>query len=541
MKEELELLKKMLPQMAEIMNVVPGERVHFKDSETLGILERRMTECDVKKELHTFNAIFGMREGATTIAIHNSCIAYLKIRLLVNQGKLDFDPWSVRDLIKEYQAQLGRTSNLIQLSKMNLLTASAYQKERIELLLEKSESFVKVLQIEIDGLKKQIERLPKEEDDKADVSESPVDEIAAPKKNAKEKKERFSFIAFIKSKIQGAKDERVIAEELKETEKGQSKTSCKEIPYYDRSLSEVKNLLCRDASNFSLLSSKNSIYYGKSGNVNGKNYDNTDGSLLELTEATPEFVQFMTEDLLSDEYELDIFSPKDKKGLFQYYEFMNYCFENHIGMDMSVQEYLHYKSYYNRLVMKMFALEEQKKQDYYKGLFLADKYLSYMKAYGLCCMEDKEQVTANITDGMCENYISDLDLIVKHHMVEKEAIDLLELLKQELFSFKDRANGVLEGEEKKDVDEEETDVSCEITMPDFSAINMIPPDVGVRNLTDVKIVIQILNEEAKLTDEAVYAIGNMKQAMLDYDKRSGAIKRMGFRMNGQDLFFKEER
>ena len=51
-----------------------------------------------------------------------------------------------------------------------------------------------------------------------------------------------------------------------------------------------------------------------------------------------------------------------------YFNYICICFEKHIGKSLSIQEYLHFKDYYNRLVLAMFDLEEKKRSDYYRAL-----------------------------------------------------------------------------------------------------------------------------------------------------------------------------
>ena len=53
----------------------------------------------------------------------------------------------------------------------------------------------------------------------------------------------------------------------------------------------------------------------------------------------------------------------------------------------------------------------------------------------------------------------------------------------------------------------------------------------------MQIVVQILNQDREVVDEAVYAGNNIKQALYDYSTRDAVIKRLGFRNNGQDMFF----
>ena len=80
---------------------------------------------------------------------------------------------------------------------------------------------------------------------------------------------------------------------------------------------------------------------------------------MELTEATEEFILFMSRDMLKGREKLPVFSEKERDGLKMYFDFVSGCFRKNIGVTLSVQEYLNFKSYYNRLVLNML---EQKKR-----------------------------------------------------------------------------------------------------------------------------------------------------------------------------------
>ena len=80
----------------------------------------------------------------------------------------------------------------------------------------------------------------------------------------------------------------------------------------------------------------------------------------------------MTENLLSEEYELSVFNEAEKEALKMYFNFVSGCFKKHIGVTLTVQEYLEFKRYYTKLILRMFELEKKQKEDYYKALILAD-------------------------------------------------------------------------------------------------------------------------------------------------------------------------
>ena len=81
-----------------------------------------------------------------------------------------------------------------------------------------------------------------------------------------------------------------------------------------------------------------------------------------------------------------------------------------------------------------------------------------------------------------------------------------------------------------------------ITQP-LVGLGMYPqigmPMMPMINQGMMQIVIQILDENREIVDEALYAGQNMQQAFFDYQNRNGFIKRIGFRNNGQDVFCME--
>ena len=126
-------------------------------------------------------------------------------------------------------------------------------------------------------------------------------------------------------------------------------------------------------------------------------------------------------------------------------------------------------------------------------------------------------------------------MIVKHHIVDEDAkADLLEL-KQKIIGFHEKKLP----EEKKELPGKKTEV---ITQP-LVGLGMYPqigmPMMPMINQGMMQIVIQILDENREIVDEALYAGQNMQQAFFDYQNRNGFIKRIGFRNNGQDVFCME--
>ena len=375
MNDEVMIIEKLLSEMAGVMNVLPGETFRMKNSDTLLILQRRMDASDLKNALVLFNEIFTCTSGVTKNDLCQSVVAYVKIKVLVEAKVIDFEPRHIRELDKEFKNQRVKIDNIIHLSKVNAMTADAYQKEQIERTLKKNEAFLEAFDEEIKELNKRMEKEPElymkvESKEQKSKEEKPreEDKLAVQRKGSP-----FSLEGMLSAR----KNQREVEERLKEEEKKNARTMCVEIPFYDKSLSYTECYVCKDIPTYSILKRKNNVFFGMSKNVDKGTYHNGDMSLVELTQVTDEFLQFMTEDLLSGEYDLKPFTKDEKKSLQMYFNFISHAFEKNIGVTLTVMEYMNFKQYYNRLIMTMFDLEEKFRRDYYRALTLADTYTSY--------------------------------------------------------------------------------------------------------------------------------------------------------------------
>lgn len=88
---ELDILSKLLSDMAGVLNVTPGSVYSSKEADTLLVMQRRMSDCELKYELSIYNEIFAKEKGASIIDIVNSAVAFIKIKILVNAGADSFD------------------------------------------------------------------------------------------------------------------------------------------------------------------------------------------------------------------------------------------------------------------------------------------------------------------------------------------------------------------------------------------------------------------------------------------------------------------
>ncbi|MBR5943341.1 MAG: hypothetical protein IKZ94_00145, partial [Lachnospiraceae bacterium] len=98
MNDEIEIIKKQLPEMAGILNAVPGERFELKCSQTLLIVQRRMEESELQRQLSIYTTLFSKEDVPMSTELSNAAVAFVKIKTLCEAGRNDFDAVSTRDL-----------------------------------------------------------------------------------------------------------------------------------------------------------------------------------------------------------------------------------------------------------------------------------------------------------------------------------------------------------------------------------------------------------------------------------------------------------
>lgn len=535
--EEKKIIKEMLPDLGQIINAVPGEAFASKDAETLLIMQRRLEESDLKSNLTIYNLIFAKRENVTIEDITASAIAFVKMKVLIQEDLFSFDAKSLRDLIKECHLYVDKMTNIIRLSKTHVMTADAYQKEKIERTICKNEALIEALEKTILDVEKQIERIPKplltEEEPDTDIDSDTEQEkkIAEPvEKNKLRLSEKVSnFLGERRNKQE-------IENRLKDAEKESSDTKCLEIPFYDKALVATEVLSCKDFSCFVLLKRKENVYFGMTKNLKGNTYDNTDQSLIELTEISDEFLQFMTVDIMSDEFKLHAFSKEEKEGMQMYFNFMSKCFEKQIGITLTVSEYLNFKTYYNRLVSKVLELEKHKRHDYYRALPIAEEYMVLMDSYNMIQSETKAQIIDAIILEKVSVYVENMELILAHHMVDEAAMDEVKLLSEKMIYFSDE-NHFASPKEELEVKEEVDVMPAGMQGIPFGYMPQIPMiQAGMMPIAgNMYFTLQCLNEDREIVDEAHFSTANMPLAMQDYNSRKAFIKRFGLVQDGRFL------
>jgi len=500
---ELEVLKKQLPEMASIMNALPGDRFDMKSAQTILIVQRRMEQSELSKQLGIFAQLLSKNEPATMDDLVAAAVAYVRIKTLVEGNETEYSPMIARELIKEYKTQQTKLKNILRLSKVNVLTAESYQRVLIEKTIGKSESFLSAFEKEIAYLEEKIDKEPK-----SLIKPKEQEPLVEDMRELSRKKRNFRGIR-VPRKVVGAWEEiqkkNHVTQELKEEEARYASSRCREVPFYDSALKYSDKYICKDIPAFSLYKRKESIYFGKTENGAAGIYNNRDKSLFELMSVNEDFVQFMTTDLLTGEYQLSIFSCVEKEAMEVYFNFICACFEAYIGKLLTVMEYLQFKDYYNRLMLMRISLEEKQVTDYYRALQLADSYMEYMRGYDLSVSDDREEIIKNIALEKNVNYLGDLQIILDNHVICSEAKEKIQQLQEEIQYFHGKQ------EEAEDIEE-------------------LPID-----FLGAKVIIQFLKDE-KVVDEASFTSENLEQAVYDYLARKAEVKKIGIDRNGERVF-----
>lgn len=503
--DELEVLKKQLPDMAAIMNAIPGERFEIKSVQTILIIFRRMECSELATQLGIYSRILSQEEPVSVKDLTDAAVAYVKIKTLVESDATEYFPIIRRNLVKEFKIQQTKLENIIRLSKVNALTAENRQKELIEKTVVKSENYLQAFKEEVAYLEEQIEKEPKSlikpkilQDHEEITSEYPNE------RRGKEHK-KLKIWHKVDHYVEELVNRKKVTVELKQEETKYANSECKEIPYYDSILRYEEKLPCKDIQEFSIYKQKKSIYFGRTVNGSAGIYKNHDNSLYELMNVNGDFVQFISTDLLTGEYQLEAFSEPEKEAMELYFNFICTCFEQYIGKTATVMEYLQFKDYYNRLMLMRLSLEEKTLNNCYRAMPLSDLYLGYMEGYGLIVPDSREEIVQNIVEERNFNYLDDLQMILDNHVVNSEAKAKITDLQDSIRYFYGKAKEV------EKIEEEPVD------------------------FMGAKIIIQFL-EQGKIVDEAIFAAENLEQAVRDYLTRDAETKRIGIDRAGEQTF-----
>lgn len=548
MNEEIIVLEKQLKEMSAVFSANVGEPFRIKDGDTLSILQRRMKESDLLTALTGYDAIFAKAEKTSLEDICNSAAAYIRIKVLVENKSTDFNRELLGKLIREYNSHIAKVGNVIRLSRINLLAEENIERERVKKTLEKNEALQRIFQKEVENSEKLLESIEEihfeekvndkvgediKETDKQEKTKNKREESQRQKKEPKQKskKDKESFFANV---LAGKKNQVQIERQLKGEEIKKSLTLCEEVTYYEKTLAFSESMLCKDIPAYSLMKRKNQYFFGLTKNIKKSSYDNTDESLLELTRITGEFVQFMTEDVLGEEILLKPFSVEEKKSLQMYFSFMCGCFERYMGNTLTVNEYIKFKEYFNRVVLTMFELEQKKMEQYYKALMIADRYITYMQCYNLTESDEREIIVQNIMEKKGGSYADDLGLILENHIVDCNAREELYALTEYINGFGESDNAEYDNPEQKIESSslQYRNNTCTVDLYQMNDMRVISSeDVGY-----VQLKVQFQNENYETMDEATFIPDNIAQAVYDYMNRDAYVRKIGFCINEKDVF-----
>ena len=524
-----EILKKYIPEMGEIVNAVPGEPFTIECSEALLVIARRMERCGLKDELMVFCSIFS--KEASSDDLSKAYVSYIKVKTFIEEGKEDVDPLLLRSILKELETARSKIKNIIHLSKLNMLTAEEGSKEAIKKTLDKYSFFLKAIEEELEKTKETIDSAPEEpekeiKDEKREEPEEgpeevpkevpeevpePEEEIPEQSKEMEEvpdKKEdrpkapRKLSLSDLAGNITGfLENKKRMKTFLKKEEAKSAASKCEEIPYYEKSLHFTESHICKDIPQFSVFKKKDSFFFGKTENASGGSYDNKDGSLLELLNGTDDFVQFLTEDLLTGDIQLKAFTDEEKKSMQLYFDFVCSCFEKHMGKELRVKQYLDFKDYYDKLVMQMMDLQKKDREKYYEALRTADDLLEIAESFGESIHSGKEEIIRKILSKDTEDLTKVLTIICESHVVNEDTKKWMDDLSERLKSV-DSADKYVDRKEMADIQ------------------NIIVSFGG---------------------DEAVYSMENLGQAVEELLSRRASVKKIGFRYENKKFFVYELR
>ena len=548
MNEEIIVLEKQLKEMSAVFSANVGEPFRINDGDTLLILQRRMKESDLLTALTCYDAIFAKAEKTSLVDICNSAAAYIRIKVLVENKSTDFNRELLGKLIREYNSHIAKVGNVIRLSRINLLAEENIERERVKKTLEKNEALQRIFQKEVEKSEKLLESMEEihfeeEVNDKGgeDIKGTGKQEKSKNKREKsqrqkkepkpKSKKDKESFFVNV---LAGKKNQVQIERQLKGEETKKSLTLCDEVVYYEKTLAFSESMLCKDIPAYSLMKRKKQYFFGLTKNIKKSSYDNADESLLELTKTTDEFVQFMTEDVLGEEILLKPFSVEEKKSLQMYFSFMCGCFEKYMGNTLTVNEYIKFKEYFNRVVLTMFELEQKKMEQYYKALMIADRYITYMQCYNLTESDEREIIVQNIIEKKGGSYADDLGLILENHIVDSNAREELYALTEYINGFGESDNAEYDNPEQKIESSslQYRNNNCTVDLYQMNDMQVIiSEDVGY-----VQLKVQFQNENYETMDEATFIPDNIAQAVYDYMNRDAYVKKIGFCMNEKDVF-----
>ena len=246
---------------------------------------------------------------------------------------------------------------------------------------------------------------------------------------------------------------------------------------------------------------------------------NTEKQVQLITDFRPDIIMARSELPLSDQIrgKIALFCNVPKENVLQ-------------NMDVDVLYELPLvleKEHFAEAVLKALHLEDEEHRAYFRALPIAELYMAVMDSYNMVYSDSKKAIIEAIIVEDHQKYVDDLQMIMKHHIVDENARDEIQMLMDRFVYFKD------ENHFKKPACEEKLERQQPMveTMPQIPMYqNLMIPQIGNMYFT-----LQCLNEKKDVVDEAYFSMGNIQDAITDYSNRQAHIKRFGLVRDGQFL------
>lgn len=543
--DEFQILNKIKGSMGEVVNAEVGKVFTIESADTLSIIQRRLQDCDLKRELELYGEIFTKKKGVTIDDIAKSVVSFLRVLSLIKSENYNFDMSTYENLLGDLQIQVEKLKNIIRLTKVSASATGDFKSGELDLVGQKNERIKQELEEEILNIKEKMknyqptvnnieaEKDKNSENDRLEKESRKFHKVEKKidKNKIDKNKEKSSLFGKL---LKPATTKQDTFKEIKEDEFYHSKTRCREILYLQEKLVFTKSKPCRDIPEFTLYRKKELIFFGRTDLAKKRTYNNQSGELLELTKANEEFYLCMTEDV-DNLKKLEI----SEDTMLMYFEFMNYCFEKYMGTILSANEYVQFKETYNVLLAKYYLEFQKQQQIYYDAMRLVDEYFVFIKCFLFSEECDRQELIRQVLNHETDSMLQKLKEIKEEHVVTELVLNQVDKLMNDIAKFQ------TEFDENVGETIEET-IEKQGLVPEEKAqdgglrdVRQIAEIIGTdkNDSKKMQIIVQVLDTNHKVLDEAVYAKENIMQALYDLNKKNGKLKRIGIRSEDKEIFF----
>lgn len=543
--DEFQILNKIKGSMGEVVNAEVGKVFTIESADTLSIIQRRLQDCDLKRELELYGEIFTKKKGVTIDDIAKSVVSFLRVLSLIKSENYNFDMSTYENLLGDLQIQVEKLKNIIRLTKVSASATGDFKSGELDLVGQKNERIKQELEEEILNIKEKMknyqptvnnieaEKDKNSENDRLEKESRKFHKVEKKidKNKIDKNKEKSSLFGKL---LKPATTKQDTFKEIKEDEFYHSKTRCREILYLQEKLVFTKSKPCRDIPEFTLYRKKELIFFGRTDLAKKRTYNNQSGELLELTKANEEFYLCMTEDV-DNLKKLEI----SEDTMLMYFEFMNYCFEKYMGTILSANEYVQFKETYNVLLAKYYLECQKQQQIYCDAMRLVDEYLIFIKCFLISEECDRQELIRQMLNHETDLMLQKLKEIKEEHVVTELVLNQVDKLMNDIAKFQ------TEFDENVGETIEET-IEKQGLVPEEKAqdgglrdVRQIAEIIGTgrNDSKKMQVIVQVLDTNHKVLDEAVYAKENIMQALYDLNKKNGKLKRIGIRSEDKEIFF----